>query len=121
MKILVADDEPDVRQALQFLFRKHGHEVVLASHGDAALALVFAERPDVVFLDVNMPGQNGLDVCMELRTHPQYQHLPIYIMTGLDRSLYADHAGTSGATACLTKPLKARYLLNLLARTPQSL
>ena len=121
MKILVADDEPDVRQALQVLFRKHGHEVILASHGDGALALVFAERPDVVFLDDNMPGKNGLDVCVELRTHPPYQPLPIYIVTGLDRSVYADHAGASCATACLTKPLKSRSLLNLLARTAESL
>jgi two-component system response regulator VicR len=121
MKILVADDEPDVRQALQFLFRKRGHEVILASRGDAALALVFAERPDVVFLDVNMPGKNGLDVCVELRAHPDCQQLPIYLLTGLDRSLYADHAGTSRATACLTKPLKSRELLNLLARIAESL
>jgi CheY-like chemotaxis protein len=58
---------------------KKAPEVILASHSDVALALVCAERPDVVFLDVNMPGKNGLDVCVELRTHPPINLFPFIL------------------------------------------
>ena len=116
MKILVADDDVHISHAIQFLFRKRGHEVYVAEDGERALQLARDEQPELIFLDINMPKKSGLEVCEAIRAEASAQELPIYILTGQDRSLDLDENDfTAGATAYLIKPIAPRELLAILA------
>ena len=67
MKILVADDDPDLLDLVAYALGQTGYLVVKACDGNAALASFGAEAPDLVILDINMPGQSGFDVCAAIR------------------------------------------------------
>lgn len=118
MKILVADDEPQIVKAMQWIFEKQGYDVVVAARGDVALSLVESEQPDVVFLDLNMPGMSGLEICDRLRTHERCLNLPIYILTGQDRDMMRLEPTELGATAYLVKPISRGRLLELVSAPP---
>lgn len=118
MKILIADDDSDITQGLQFLLEKRGHQVAIAPNGNAALAQAAAMRPDVIFLDVNMPGKTGFQVCETLRAQPLFRDLPIYILTGQDHDLSHEAGRVTGATDYLIKPFTPSRLLEILAALP---
>jgi DNA-binding response OmpR family regulator len=118
MRILVADDEPDITQGLQFLFEKRGHQVVVVHDGDAALAQATRERPDTLFLDVNMPGKNGFQVCEALRALPRYRDVPVYLLTGQDQDLDVDKGRLIGVTDYLIKPFTPAQVLRLIQAAP---
>ena len=77
-KILIADDDPHIRQLLAFALEKAGYEVVEAEDGEAALERAQSAAPDLLVLDLNMPRLNGLDVCRQLRAKGE---LPILILS----------------------------------------
>jgi DNA-binding response OmpR family regulator len=114
MKILVADDEPHITHMLRFLFEKRGHEVVVVDDGDAALEQVSAERPDVVFLDLDMPGKNGFEVCEALRAQAPYRDLPIYILTAQGQDTDRERGLALGATDYITKPFAPSHLAAII-------
>ncbi len=118
MKILIADDDPDITQGLQFLLQKRGHQVAIAHNGDVALTQAAAMRPDVIFLDVNMPGKTGFQVCEMLRAQPLFRDLPIYMLTGQDHDLAHEAGRVTGATDYLIKPFTPSRLLEILALLP---
>ena len=80
-RILVVDDEQDLRWALQYSLSDEGHEVLMAQDGEEALAVVRRQRPDLIILDINMPGLNGLEVCGQLRRDPTLATVPILFLT----------------------------------------
>ena len=79
--VLVVDDEPEVRQLLGQVIRKHGHEVVEAESADAALAVMAARAADVVFTDISMPGHDGRWLTMQLRK--RYPATPVVLATSV--------------------------------------
>ncbi|ETW94386.1 MAG: hypothetical protein ETSY1_35095 [Candidatus Entotheonella factor] len=116
MKILIADDEAHILNAIKFLFAKRGHDVYLAEDGETALRLARTEQPDLIFLDINMPRKSGLEVCEAIRADASLGEPPIYILTGQDRSFASEeHHASPGATAYLIKPIAPRDLLAILA------
>ena len=66
-KVLIVDDEPQIRRVLRTTLASHGYTVVEARSGDEALEEIRHERPDLILLDVNMPGRSGLETCSEIR------------------------------------------------------
>ena len=74
VKILAIDDEPQIRRALKSMLTTRNYEVLLAAHGEEALDLAAASLPDLVILDLTMPGMNGMEVCRELRTWYRGSH-----------------------------------------------
>ena len=83
-KILVIDDDPDLQRGLKALLERQSYKVVAAYDGDEGLRKVVDERPDLIILDVVMPGKHGFKVCQELKGDPKYyffSHIPVIMLT----------------------------------------
>ncbi len=104
-KILVADDDMMIRVLARECLEEAGMEVIEASDGESALALYHREHPDLLFLDVEMPGMSGLDVCQAVRATPEGSNVPILIVTGADDQESIDRGFNAGATQYKTKPI----------------
>lgn len=104
--VLLVDDAADVRQLLQLLLELDGFTVTAAADGPAGLAAVAAERPDVVLLDVQLPGLDGPEVLRTLRTSSSTADLPVVFLTGAPPE-QCDSLLALGATGVLRKPFDA--------------
>jgi len=83
-RILVIDDDPDIYSSLKSVLESKSYEVIAALDGDEGLRKVVEERPDLIILDVIMPGKHGFDVCKELKTDPKYyffSQIPVLMLT----------------------------------------
>lgn len=103
--MLVADDDINVRVLTRQCLEKDGITVIEASDGHEALDQFVRERPDLVFLDVEMPGMTGLEVCSRIRAMPQGESVPVMIVTGADDRESIDKGFNAGATQYKTKPV----------------
>ena len=81
--VLFADDDPDIRELGRLLLVKHGHEVVTAADGRAAIEMLLSCSPDLVITDVNMPEEDGLAVCAAVRSSPALREIPLVLLTAL--------------------------------------
>ena len=102
--ILIADDEKHLRGALELLFRKEGYRVLTACDGEEALAMARSEFPDIVLLDVMMPGLDGYEVCRRLRSHYRTRHIPVILLTAKDTEDDKLAGLGGGANDYVTKP-----------------
>ena len=110
-RILVVDDEPDIRLLLSMALSRCGFEVVCAVNGAEALRVFEAEQLDAVLLDLNMPQFSGIEVCQRLRL---VSSLPILLLTGNAVSLAERSTQESGADGYLLKPFDILALLERL-------
>jgi diguanylate cyclase len=114
MRILVADDEPDLLELLRINLVAQGHEVQLASDGTEALALAVAGPPDLVILDVMMPGLDGLEVLRALRGQPGSANLPVVLLSARGSDSEVFEGWSSGANYYITKPFEIDELLDFI-------
>ena len=110
-KILIADDEPNIVAALEFLLRQSGYEVLVARNGEEALKLVAANIPDLVLLDVMMPIRSGYDVCMRMREHADWRHIKVVMLSAKGRESEVNKGLAMGADLYVTKPFSTRDLM----------
>jgi two-component system KDP operon response regulator KdpE len=108
MKILVIDDEPQIRRALRVGLEQNNYQVFLAASGEEGLDLAASRSPDLVILDLAMPGKSGFDVCRELR---EWTKVPIIVLSVRDREEDKIKALDLGADDYLTKPFGIGELL----------
>ena len=111
-KILIADDEPAIVTALEFLVRRSGYEVEIARDGDEALRLAEAMRPDLVLLDVMMPVKSGYEVCWRLRERPESRAVKIVMLSAKGRDAEVAKGLAVGADVYVTKPFSTRDLMS---------
>lgn len=120
-RVLVVDDDPDIREFFSAVLDDHGYQV--AEAGDAATALATLDRfvPDVVIVDVLLPGRSGLDLLLTLRRTQRWAATPLVVVTGVDQLLKDDcqsylgtHSGVEGPDAVLGKPIDPGTLLAVL-------
>ena len=109
-KVLIADDEPNILISLEFLMKREGHQVVVARDGDEALAAIRRERPDLVLLDVMMPGKTGFDVCAAVRADESLAATKIVLLTAKGRDTDIAKGTALGADAYVTKPFSTKEL-----------
>jgi DNA-binding response OmpR family regulator len=102
--VLVVDDEPNIVLSLEFLMKQAGYRVRVASDGEAALAAIAAEPPDLILLDAMMPKRDGFDVCQTIRANPEWQSIRIVMLTAKGREVERDKGLALGADDYITKP-----------------
>jgi len=122
-KILIVDDEPDILEFMQYNLEKEGFEVFLAASGKEAIEVAKHELPDLIILDVMMPGMDGIETCRELRNDTRLRDTIIAFLTARNED-YSQIAGfESGADDYIAKPIKPRVLISrikaLLKRSGQ--
>lgn len=125
MRILIADDDFHTRELLRDLFRSESHEVLLAEDGEQAMLEAKKNPPDIIVLDVMMPGKDGYEVCRELRGNIHTRFIPILFLTG-NKEMSKKITGLSlGADDYITKPFDMEELLarvsGILSRSKQAL
>jgi two-component system, OmpR family, KDP operon response regulator KdpE len=108
MKVLVVDDEPQIRRALRVGLEKFDYRVLLASTGEEGLDLAASESPDAVILDLAIPGIDGFEVCRQLR---EWSHIPIIVLSVRDSEDSKVRALEMGADDYVTKPFGLRELV----------
>lgn len=110
-KILVIDDEESNRKLLEVLVQADGHITIAAADGEAGIALAFAEKPDVILLDLMMPGLDGFEVVRRLKNNPATASLPIVVVTALYDLASRQRIATWGADGVIMKPVD-RWVLS---------
>lgn len=109
--VLVVDDEPNIVLSLEFLMRQSGFDVRVARDGDAALAAVEERVPDLILLDVMMPGRDGYEVCQTIRANPAWRKVRIIMLTAKSREVEQEKGLALGADDYVTKPFSTRDLV----------
>jgi DNA-binding response OmpR family regulator len=113
-RVLIADDEPNIVTALEFLMKQQGYETRVARDGDEALAEVESFRPDLVLLDVMLPRRDGFEVCQKLRADG-WTDLRIVMLTAKGRDIEIEKGLALGADAYVTKPFSTGELVERVA------
>ncbi|HLV66921.1 MAG TPA: response regulator [Polyangiaceae bacterium] len=117
MRILVCEDQDSIRRMIEALVQARGYEVVAVASGAKALDVAETTPPDVVLLDLMLPGQyDGFEVCRRLRESPRTRSTPILVISALDDAESRARATDAGATAYYTKPFSAIGLLKEIER-----
>jgi DNA-binding response OmpR family regulator len=111
-KVLIVDDDPDIRTLYGLLLRREGFEVIEAGSGQEALSKVQAETPTLVLLDVMMPGMNGYEVCQRIKSDPQTANLPILMISGKTTIADRKNGMLVGADDFLAKTIRPQSLIS---------
>jgi PleD family two-component response regulator len=108
--LLFADDNEDMRHMVRDLLESSGHEIALAADGPSALEAVRSREPDLLILDLNMPGLSGYDVCRAVKTNPGTSRVPVLMLTAQSSVEHKLEGFEAGADDYLPKPFDAREL-----------
>lgn len=111
-QILIVEDEETVIHSLRHHVEKAGFDAVIAHGGKEALDLIRKELPDLVLLDIIMPGMSGFEVCRQLRADERTKNLPIIMVTGFSGETGSQSSLMDGASAVLLKPVSEEVLIN---------
>ena len=115
-RVLIVDDSPTEPFKLREMLEKHGHQVLEAANGADGVAVARAEQPDLVLMDVFMPGLNGFQATRQLTKGADTAHIPIIIVTTKDQETDRVWGKRQGAKDYLTKPVDEKVLLDTVER-----
>ncbi len=110
-EILIVDDEPGVVVAIQFLMEQQGYRVLVAERGEDALDLIYKYKPNLVLLDIMLPGISGWEVCEIIRLNPDYRNVKIAFLTARGDEAEMARGLALGADAYITKPFANEQLI----------
>lgn len=117
MKILLVDDDPDVRKLAKFTLEVIGkHQTVMASSALEGIALATSEQPELILLDLMMPGMDGLAALAELRQNPALASIPVILMTASVHRFESNNYKDLGAAGVITKPFEPMSLTGEIQR-----
>jgi DNA-binding response OmpR family regulator len=115
-KILMIDDEQDYADMVQMRLEANHYEVVTANNGADGLQAAQTQHPDLILLDVMMPGMDGFEVLRKLRRSETTKHIPVVMLTAKGESKAIFHSQELGANDHLIKPCESQELLDVVAR-----
>ncbi|MDB5925193.1 MAG: response regulator with CheY-like receiver domain and winged-helix DNA-binding domain [Betaproteobacteria bacterium] len=114
-KILLVDDSPTERHSINEILVKGGYEVVMAEDGEKGVAKAKTDNPDLVLMDVVMPGMNGFQACRAITTDEATKHIPVILCTSKNQETDKVWGVRQGAKDYVTKPVDANELLFKIA------
>lgn len=114
--ILIVDDDPTILELLEVNLEMEGYEVVRAEDGRMAIEKAGTERPDLILMDVMMPGMDGLTARQELSKIPELAHIPVVFLSAAAQRTDVRKGLELGATDYITKPFEPEELLSLIER-----
>jgi DNA-binding response OmpR family regulator len=110
-QILIVDDEPNVVIPIQFLLEQQGYRIMIAERGEDALDLIYQYKPDLVLLDIMLPGIDGYEVCEIIRLNRNYRNVKIIFLTAKGREVEIVKGLALGADSYITKPFSNAELI----------
>ena len=110
--ILIADDEPDILEILNFNLQSEGYEVISALNGNEAVRLAKLHKPDLIILDVMMPGKSGFEVCKILRANKEFENTIIIFLTALNDESTEIRGLETGGDDYISKPISPKVLIS---------
>ena len=110
--ILIADDEPDILEIISFNLQAQGYNVITANNGNEAIELAKIHKPDLIILDVMMPGKSGFEVCKILRVLPGFENTIIIFLTALNDDSTQIKGLETGGDDYITKPISPKVLIS---------
>ena len=113
-QVLVIEDEPNIIEAISFLLMRDGWTVATHSNGRDAVEVVRARRPDLLILDVMLPGKSGYEILSELRAESTFAELPVLMLTARGQAKDREMAERIGASRFMTKPFSNVEMLDAL-------
>jgi DNA-binding response OmpR family regulator len=115
-KILVAEDERDIRELIEFALQYNGHEVLTAVDGLSAWDITVAEQPDLVLLDVRMPRMDGYEVCRRIKRSEKLRHIPVAFLSAKGQEAEVQAGLDAGAEEYILKPFSLEQLDQAIER-----
>ena len=109
--ILIVDDEPNIVIPLQFLMEKNGYQTLMAQSGEEALEAVSKYSPDLVLLDIMLPGIDGFEVCEIVKLNPEWKHIKIIFLTAKGRDVDIAKGMVLGADEYIAKPFSNKQIV----------
>lgn len=113
-RVVLVEDEPNIVEAISFILSRDGWAVTPHANGETAVETVRAVQPDVVVLDVMLPGRSGYDILRDLRTDPALAALPVLMLTARGQKKDRELADSLGVTRFMTKPFSNAEVLAVL-------
>lgn len=104
-RILIVEDNPDLRDLLTIVIRRLGHEVAIAITGEEAVEHAPAIKPDLILMDIVLPKLNGVEATKRIKAHPATKNVPVVILSALSISQHGSNAIEAGAVEVLQKPV----------------
>ncbi len=112
MKVLLIEDEPNIIEAVSFILSRDGWDVKTHSNGHDAVDAVRTRRPDLIILDVMLPGKSGFDILKEIRSDQQFALTPVLMLTARGQVKDREMAEKAGASRYMTKPFSNAEVLD---------
>ncbi len=110
-KVLIADDEHNIRHILDFSLHAEGFDVLSADNGEDAFSLAVSELPDLIILDVMMPGQGGIETCRQIKKDGRTSGIPVILLTARGSREDRETGSTAGADEYITKPFSPQKVI----------
>ena len=110
-KVLVVEDEPGIVTCLDFLMKQSGYEIQVAGSHGQALKILEGFTPDLILLDIMLPGRSGLELCQTVRENPDWGGMKIIFLTARGRDVDIEKGMAIGGDAYITKPFSTRALV----------
>jgi DNA-binding response OmpR family regulator len=115
-KVLIVDDDKDMLRGMHIRLKANGYDVVFAADAISAISVARKEEPDVIILDIGLPGGDGLTVMERLKSLLPVSHIPVIILTARDAATYKERAINAGAYAFFQKPVDNDELLESIQK-----
>ncbi len=109
--ILIVEDDPNSRMLARDLLQRFGYAIIEATDGKQGVELAKARKPDLILMDIMMPGMDGYTACYAIRTDEATREIPVVMLTGLGQELNMKLAKAMGASGYVTKPFNLQDLL----------
>ena len=113
-RVLVVDDEPEITEIVETFLTESGYDVAVENSSNKAVEKARKYRPDVILLDIMMPGTDGYNICREIKADPEFSNIPIIFLTGKDRNDDMGRSFRSGGDMFIKKPFSCERLLEIV-------